>query len=106
MLQKIQQAILAALEKIGAIKIKGMPKGVVYVYSFVLLLCIGLFLWGWIDGWQSAGKADLPIMNQFVLTITGSGFVAAVLFIVKGNVDEDGDGVPEKLMETQGGKRR
>lgn len=99
MLEKIQQAILAAFEKIGAIKIKGMPKGVVYVYSFVLLLCIGLFIWAWVDGWNTTGRADLPIMNQFLFTITGSGFVAAVLFIVKGNIDEDGDGVPEKLME-------
>lgn len=99
MIEKIQGLMLNALNKIGSIRLHGVPKKIVNAYKNFIVLCAVLFIIGWLYNWYQSGKADLPILNSFILTITGGAFVSAVLFLVKGNVDEDGDGIPEKLLD-------
>lgn len=99
MIEKIQNLVLTALDKLGSIRLYGVPAKIVNAYKNFLVLCAILFITGWLYNWYQTEKADLPMLNSFIQTITGSAFVAAVLFLVRGNIDEDGDGIPEKLLE-------
>lgn len=97
MIEKIQNIILSALSKIDNFQIKGMPRIMVYLFLFIVLLCLTLFIAAWCVDWSSRGTANLAIMIQFVNAITSVSFIAAVGFFGRAMIDKDDNGTPDEF---------
>lgn len=94
-MKKIQDAMLKVLGSVGRMKVKGLPRALVIILMLLIIGSILLYLSGWVWLWAFQGKVDLPAMNMLLQTLTGVSFIAAVGFIGKSLVDDDGDGVPD-----------
>ena len=55
MMEKLQNLILSALSKIDNLQIKGMPRIMVYIFLFIVLLCLTLFIAAWCVDWNDKG---------------------------------------------------
>lgn len=96
-MKKIQNILIESLAKIDGFQIKGMPRIMVYLFLFIVLLCLVLFIGAWCTAWYRSGSADLSIMIQFVNAVTSASFIAAVGFFGKALVDKDDNGIPDEF---------
>ena len=108
MLAKIRKAVKSAVEKTAAFQIRGAPRLMVYTFITLILLCITLFIGGWVFVWFMTKEPPLPIMIQFIAAITSVSFVAAIGFFGKALIDEDDNGIPDEFEkeEHEKGHRR
>lgn len=110
MLGKARNYLKAAIEKTAAFQIRGAPRLMVYTFVILVLLCITLFIGGWVFVWFMTSEPPLPIMIQFIAAITSVSFVAAIGFFGKALVDEDDNGIPDEFEkedeENEKGHRR
>ena len=110
MLAKIRKAVKAAIEKTAAFHIRGAPRLMVYTFITLILVCITLFIGGWVFVWFMTSEPPLPVMIQFIAAITSVSFVAAIGFFGKALVDEDDNGIPDEFEkedeENEKGHRR
>lgn len=97
MMEKLQNVILSALSKIDNMQIKGMPRVMVSLFLFIVLLCLTLFIAAWCVDWYGKGAANLSIMIQFVNAITSVSFIAAVGFFGRAMIDSNNDGTPDEF---------
>lgn len=97
MIDKITMVLSTALNSVNNLKIQGLPRKLIFVFLFVVLAVILLFIGGWLFIWYATGKPELPILNQFLQTITSGAFIAAVGFFCKGLIDRDNDGIPDDM---------
>ena len=110
MLAKIRRAVKAAIAKTAAFQIRGAPRLMVYTFVTLILLCITLFIGGWVFVWFMTSEPPLPVMIQFIAAITSVSFVAAIGFFGKALVDQDDNGIPDEFEkedeENEKGHRR
>ena len=97
MLAKIRKAVKAAVEKTAAFQIRGAPRLMVYIFITLILICITLFIGGWVFVWFMTKEPPMPIMIQFIAAITSVSFVAAIGFFGKALIDEDDNGIPDEF---------
>ncbi|MBR1760631.1 MAG: hypothetical protein IJ741_05565 [Schwartzia sp.] len=97
MLGKARNYLKAAIEKIAMFQIRGAPRLMVYTFILLILLCITLFIGGWVFVWFVTSEPPLPIMIQFIAAITSVSFVAAIGFFGKALIDEDDNGIPDEF---------
>ena len=103
-MKKIQDALLKLMGSVGRMKVKGLPRALVIILMLLIIGSIILYLSGWVWLWAFQGKVDLPAMNMLIQTLTGASFIAAVGFIGKSLIDDDGDGIPDQWeQEKEGG---
>lgn len=102
-MKKLQGTLLKLMGSIGRMKVRGLPRALVIILMLLIIGSIILYLSGWVWLWAFHGKVDLPAMNQLIQTLTGVSFIAAIGFIGKSLVDNDGDGIPDQW---QGGKEK
>ena len=100
-MKKVQEFLLNLLGSVGRMKVLGLPRALVIVLMLLLIGSIVLYLSGWVWLWAFHSKVDLPALNQLIQTLTGVSFIAAIGFIGKSLVDDNGDGIPDQW---QGGK--
>ncbi len=74
-------------------------------YALFLALCAGLYLIMLMADWYSTGRPNLSEMRQFISTMLSGAAVAAIGFIARWLVDENGDGIPDAAAQ-KGGDRR
>lgn len=79
----------------------GAPLFVVVSFAGVLVAEILLINAGWIYNWYDSGKANVPVMIDFLTVLVGAQFVAAVTFIGKAFVDKNKNGEPDIFEEAQ-----
>lgn len=96
-LDKIRQTVLKALDKTGKMRVRGLPRALVIILMVLILLVCVLYISGWVYVWYFNGKVDFPALNELLKTITGTAFIAAVGFLAKALIDEDGNGIPDYL---------
>lgn len=94
-MKKLQGTLLKLMGSIGRMKVRGLPRALVIILMLLIIGSILLYLSGWVWLWSFQGKVDLPAMNMLIQTLTGVSFIAAIGFIGKSLVDEDGDGIPD-----------
>lgn len=94
-MKKLQGTLLKLMGSIGRMKVRGLPRALVIILMLLIIGSILLYLSGWVWLWAFQGKVDLPAMNMLIQTLTGVSFIAAIGFIGKSLVDEDGDGIPD-----------
>ena len=97
MLGKARNYLKAAIEKIAMFQIRGAPRLMVYTFILLILLCITLFIGGWVFVWFVTSEPPLPIMIQFIAAITSVSFVAAIGFFGKALIDEDENLIPDEF---------
>ena len=97
MLERIKAFLTKTVANIPA---SAGTKAIVY-YAVILVAELLLFNAGWLFNWYASGKADIPMMIEFLTVLVGAQFTTAVMLIGKGLVDKDGDGIPDAL-ETEG----
>lgn len=103
-MKKIQDAMLKVLGSVGRMKVKGLPRALVIVLMLLIIGSVVLYLSGWVWLWVIQSRVDLPALNMLLQTLTGASFIAAVGFIGKSLIDDDGDGVPDQWeQEKEGG---
>ena len=98
----IHGALLNLLGAMGRMKVRGLPRALVIVLMLLIIGSIFLYWAGWIWLWAALGRVDLPALNMLLQTLTGVSFIAAVGFIGKSLVDDDGDGVPDDWEKKEG----
>ena len=98
-MERVKEAMLSALGKVDSLKIEGAPRIMVYFFVFIVAACLILFLSAWCVEWYREGTADMPIMIQFVNSVTSVSFVAAVGFFGRAMIDKDGDDVPDEFQK-------
>ena len=101
-MKKIQDALLKLMGSGGRMKVKGLPRALVIVLMLLIIGSIILYLSGWVWLWAFQGKVDLPALNMLIQTLTGVSFIAAIGFIGKSLVDNDGDGIPDEWEKKEG----
>ncbi len=77
----------------------------IYLFIIIIFAAIGAFLAGWSYNWWSAGKADLPVMIQFLGAVSSVSFVAAVAFFGRALIDENDDGIPDEFEKEDGDEK-
>lgn len=97
MLEKIKYFLSKTVQKIPA---SIGTKAIVY-YALVLTAEILLFNIAFCYNWYSGGKAEISTLIQFLTVLVGTQFTSAILLIGKGFVDNDGNGVPDVLEDSQ-----
>ena len=96
-LDKVRQYVLKALDKTGKMRVRGLPRALVIILMVLILLVCVLYISGWVFVWYYKGRVDFPALNELLKTITGTAFIAAVGFLAKALIDEDGNGIPDYL---------
>ena len=94
-MKKIQGVLLNLLGSVGRMKVRGLPRALVIILMLLIIGSIILYLSGWVWLWAFQGRVDLPALNMLIQTLTGASFIAAVGFIGKSLIDDDGDGIPD-----------
>ena len=94
-MKKIQDALLKLMGSVGRMKVKGLPRALVIVLMLLIIGSVCLYLAGWVWVWAFQRRVDLPALNMLLQTLTGASFIAAVGFIGKSLIDDDGDGIPD-----------
>lgn len=95
-MKKIQDALLKLMGSVGRMKVKGLPRALVIVLMLLIIGSVCLYLSGWVWVWAFQHRVDLPALNMLLQTLTGASFIAAVGFIGKSLIDDDGDGIPDE----------
>ncbi len=100
------------LEKLKGLLIKttaniptDAPLWVLVIFAALLVLEILLINAGWLYNWYDTGRADVPVMINFLTVLVGAQFIAAVTFVAKAFADKDGDGVPDVIDDTGDGTK-
>ena len=96
-MNRIQKALLTVFGNLGRMHIKGLPRALVVVLMLLLIGSITLYLAAWIWLWVVRDHVDLPALNGLIVTITSVSFIAAVGFIGRALIDDNGDGVPDEF---------
>lgn len=91
-LSGLKAGALKALRRTAKLKVKGLSLLLIRTIILLIILAIILYFWGWLFNCTRKGIADLPAMNELIKTLTGTSFIAAVGFLGKALLDEDGDG--------------
>ena len=94
-MKKLQKVLLNILGSLGRMKVRGLPRALVITIMLLIIGSVLLYLVSWCWLWWLKGQVDLPALNMLLQTLTGVSFIAAVGFIGKSLVDDDGDGVPD-----------
>lgn len=102
MLQIVQKELLIALSKTDKLKIRGMPRIMVYLFLVTLVFSMWLFLYAWCENWKATGKPDLVTLISFIACITSLSFMGSVGFFGKALIDKDNDGIPDEWEGTGG----
>lgn len=95
-MKQVQKVLLQALSSVGRVKVRGLPRALVIVLMLLIIGSVVLYLAGWIWLWAALRHVDLPALNALLQTLTGASFIAAIGFIGKGLIDNDGDGIPDQ----------
>ena len=91
-----KKTLLTLLGALGRMKVRGLPRTRVIVLMLLIIGSVLLYLAGWVWVWAFQRRVDLPALNMLLQTLTGASFIAAVGFIGKSLIDDDGDGVPDQ----------
>lgn len=100
-MKKLQGALLNIIGSVGRMKVRGLPRALVIVLMLLIIGSIILYLSGWVWLWAFQGRVELPALNMLIQTLTGVSFIAAIGFIGKSLVDNNGDGIPDPWQEEQ-----
>lgn len=98
-MKKLQGVLLNLMGSVGRMKVRGLPRALVIILMLLIIGSIILYLSGWVWLWAFQGRVDLPALNMLIQTLTGVSFIAAIGFIGKSLVDDDGDGIPDPWQE-------
>ena len=101
-MNQIQKTLLTLLGALGRMKVRGLPRALVIVLMLLIIGSVVLYLAGWVWVWAFQRRVDLPALNMLLQTLTGASFIAAVGFIGKSLIDDDGDGVPDDWEKKEG----
>ena len=101
-MNQIQKTLLTLLGALGRMKVRGLPRALVIVLMLLIIGSVLLYLAGWVWVWAFQRRVDLPALNMLLQTLTGASFIAAVGFIGKSLIDDDGDGVPDDWEKKEG----
>ena len=91
-LSGLKSGTLKTLRKTAKMRITGLSLLLIRTIIVLIILAILLYFWGWLFNCMKKGAADLPAMNELIKTLTGTSFIAAIGFLGKALLDEDGDG--------------
>lgn len=93
-MKELQKVLLRIMGGMGRMKVKGLPRALIIILMLLIIGSVCLYIGGWL--WLAhSGKIDLGAMNSLLQTLTGASFIAAVGFIGKSLIDDDGNGVPD-----------
>ena len=99
-MKKVQGVLLNLIGSVGRMKVRGLPRALVIILMLLIIGSVCLYIGGWL--WLvHSGKIDLGAMNSLLQTLTGASFIAAVGFIGKSLIDDDGNGVPDEWEEEE-----
>ncbi len=101
MLEKLKDFLIKTTANIPT----DAPLWVLVIFAALLVLEILLINAGWLYNWYDTGRADVPVMINFLTVLVGAQFTTAVLLIGKGLVDNDGDGIPDALENDEEDKK-
>jgi len=97
----ILQHVQKALRKVDRMSVRGLPRALILLLLFLVLLIFFLYVAGWVYLWRAQGKVDLPALKELLATMTGMQFLAGFGMLIKCLYDKDKDGIPDPFEEGQ-----
>lgn len=97
----ILQHVQKALRKVDRMSVRGLPRALILLLLFLVLLIFFLYVAGWVYLWRVQGKVDLPALKELLVTMTGMPFLVGFGMLIKCLYDRDKDGVPDPFEEGQ-----
>ncbi len=94
MIHQITKDALRAMSNLGKMKVRGLPRAFIIILMLLLVFTIIFYLTGCGFVWWKMMTPPLMEINQLINTLTSVSFIAAIGFIGKAMVDDDGDGTP------------
>ena len=95
----ILQRVQKGLRKIDRMSVRGLPRALILILIFLVLLLCCLYVAGWAYMWKVQGKVDLPALKELLVVITGAQFLLGFGFLIKCLFDKNGDQIPDPLEE-------
>jgi hypothetical protein len=91
-LSKLKEGAINALRKTAKMKVKGLSLLLIRTVILLVIIAVLMYFGGWMYKLLYKQVADLPAMNELIKTLTSTSFIAAIGFLGKALLDEDGDG--------------
>ena len=92
LLSGLKAGALKALRRTAKIKVKGLSLLLIRTVILLVIIAVLMHFGGWMYKLLYQQVADLPAMNELIKTLTSTSFIAAIGFLGKALLDEDGDG--------------
>lgn len=88
------EKLLRPVSRMGKMKLKGLPKAFVLIVVGLLIVSILMYLSGCLFIWYMDNRPPLKDINIIITTLTSVPAIAAIGFLGKAMVDDDGNGTP------------
>lgn len=95
----ILQRVQKALRKVDHMSVRGLPRALILILIFLVLLLCGLYVAGWVYQWADQGRIDLPALKALIETITGAQFLVGFGMLIKCLFDKNHNQIPDPLEE-------
>lgn len=88
------EKLLRPISRMGKMKLKGLPKAFILIVVGLLIISILMYLSGCLFIWCMDNRPPLKDINIIITTLTSVPAIAAIGFLGKAMVDDDGNGTP------------
>lgn len=88
------EKLLRPISRMGKMKLKGLPKAFILIVVGLLIMSILMYLSGCLFIWYMDNRPPLKDINIIITTLTSVPAIAAIGFLGKAMVDDDGNGTP------------
>lgn len=88
------EKLLRPISRMGKMKLKGLPKAFILIVVGLLIMSILMYLSGCLFIWYTDNRPPLKDINIIITTLTSVPAIAAIGFLGKAMVDDDGNGTP------------
>lgn len=106
---KLTKFIGKTISSIGKMKIVGGARATIYILLMQLITLITLYIIGLVVSFINIKQLDFNATNNLIKTLVSADFIAAILILAKGLIDQNHNNIPDEMEKPEdtekGGER-